>query len=196
VIPPGFFYSAKFGHRAKGHPMTSTLISVTSPRSQDGPKTQASQAVAAPQAADRIALSFCDLDEFEEGLLPVLRHFMMSLAEPERQSWQFAYKIAAERWGETLGLPVANTLFKLIQFTSKARRVQFNAIDPLALEDRGFVTRDERAFLRMLHHMRRDETGRARDAVADVTGCTMDRFPAGQSAPRYSSGRPQLQVVR
>ncbi|WP_083100738.1 hypothetical protein [Pseudophaeobacter leonis] len=182
--------------------MTSTLISANSSRSQDDPKTQASQ------AADRIALSFCDLDEFEEGLLPVLRHFMMSLAEPERQSWQFAYKIAAERWGETLGLPVANALFKLIQFTSKARRVTFNAIDPLAIEDRGFVTRDERAFLRMLHHRGRDETGRARDAVADVSACTMDpdviraglsfadRFPAGDRASKYSPGRPHLQLVR
>lgn len=182
--------------------MTSTLISATSSRSQDAAKTQAAE------AADRISLSFCDLDEFEEGLLPVLRHFMMALAEPERQTWQFAYKNAGERWGETLGLPVANALFKLVQFTAKARRVQFNAIDPLALEDRGFVTRDERAFLRMLHHMRRDETARAREAVADVTGCTMDpdviraglsfadRFPAGQNAPRYSPGRPHLEVVR
>jgi hypothetical protein len=185
--------------------MTSTLISATSSRSQNAGNTQAPQQ--AKKAADRIALSFCDLDEFEEGLLPVLRHFMMSLAEPERQTWQFAYKIAAERWGETLGLPVANALFKLIQFTSKARRVKFNAIDPLAIEDRRFVTRDERAFLRMLHHMRRDETGRARDALADVTGCTMDpdviraglsfadRFPAGERASKYNPGRPHLQLV-
>ena len=181
--------------------MTSTLISATHSRSQDTAQTLATD------AADRISLSFCDLDEFEQGLLPVLRHFMMSLAEPERQAWQFAYKIAAERWGETLGLPVANALFKLVQFTTKARRTPFNAIDPLVIEDRRFVTRDERAFLRMLHHMRRDETARARDAVADVTGCTMDpdviraglsfadRFPAGQNAPRYSPERPHLQLV-
>eukprot|EP00919_Chromeraceae_sp_WS-2016_P041901 GHVR01099748.1.p1 GENE.GHVR01099748.1~~GHVR01099748.1.p1 ORF type:complete len:140 (-),score=22.00 GHVR01099748.1:88-507(-) len=129
--------------------MTTTLISATSSRSQDAATTQAAKAnlaTQATQATDRISLSFCDLDEFEEGLLSVLRHFMMSLAEPEGQTWQFAYKIAAERWGETLGLPVANALFKLVQFTTKARRTPFNAMDPLVIEDRGFVTRDERAF--------------------------------------------------
>lgn len=161
-----------------------------------------------PKAQDRIPLALCDLDEFEEGLLPVLRHFMLTLAHPERQTWQFAYKIAGERWGETMGLPVAQAMFKLVQFTVAARRNSFEAIDPFALEERAFVTRDERAFLQMLHHMRRDETPRAREAVADVTGCTMDpdviraglsfadRFPAGETRPKSAVGRPSLQLVR
>jgi hypothetical protein len=152
-------------------------------------------------------LAFCDLDEFEEGLLPVLRHFVLSLAQPESQSWQFAYRIAAERWGESLGLPVAQSLFKLVQFTLKARRTGFDAVDPLALEDRDFVTRDEQAFLQMLHHMRRDETPRAREAVANVTGCSMDpdviraglsfadRFPAGTARSKLHGQRPELRVV-
>ncbi len=161
-----------------------------------------------PQAQrDRMPLAFCDLDAFEAGLLPVLRHFVLSLTRPESQSWQFAYKIAAERWGDSLGLPVAQSLFKLVQFILKARRVGFDAIDPLALEERDFVTRDEQALLQMLHHMRRDDTPRAREAVANVTGCTMDpdviraglsfadRFPAGSVACRQRGQRPELRVV-
>ncbi|WP_054462318.1 hypothetical protein [Phaeobacter sp. 11ANDIMAR09] len=156
---------------------------------------------------DMMPVTFCDLDEFETGLLPVLRHFMLSLTRPESQSWQFAYKIAAERWGETLGLPVAQSLFKLVQFTLKARRAGFDAIDPLALDERDFVTRDEQALLQMLHHMRRDDTPRAREAVANVTGCTMDpdviraglsfadRFPAGPVARSQRGQRPELRVV-
>ncbi|MEP4039159.1 hypothetical protein [Pseudophaeobacter sp.] len=159
------------------------------------------------EKADRMPLAFCDLDEFEEGLLPVLRHFLQSLAQPESQSWQFAFRVAAERWGESLGLPVAQSLFKLVQFTTKARRVGFDSIDPLSLEDREYVTRDEQAFLQMLHHMRRDETPRAREAVANVTGCTMDpdviraglsfadRFPAGTARSKRASSRPILRVV-
>jgi len=156
---------------------------------------------------DRMPLVFCDLDEFEEGLLPVLRHFMQSLVRPESQSWQFAFRVAAERWGESLGLPVAQSLFKLVQFTTKARRVGFDSIDPLSLEDREYVTRDEQAFLQMLHHMRRDETSRAREAVANVTGCSMDpdviraglsfadRFPAGTTRSKRASSLPSLRVV-
>lgn len=158
--------------------------------------------------SNMMPLGFCGLDTFEEGMLPLLRHFMICLAEPERQTWQHAFKIAAERWGETLGLQVAHSLFKLIQFVVKARRKDFATVDPLDIEARGFVTRDEHAFLQMLHHMRRDETPQAREAVADVTGCTMDpdviraglsfadRFPAGKQARRSVAGsKPQLQVV-
>lgn len=168
---------------------------------------QAQETQVAPKS-NRVLLALCDLDPFEEGLLPVLRHFLQCLAQPERQSWQFAYQIAVERWGESQGLPIAHALFKLVQFTLKARRVGFDTIDPLELDDRAFVTRDEQAFLQMLHHMRRDETPRARQAVANVTGCTMDpdviraglsfadRFPAGEIRAKNQTSRPKLQLVR
>jgi hypothetical protein len=155
-------------HGPKDSSMTSPLII---PNPSQTVQAQGGKRATKP---DRIPLALCDLDEFEEGLLPVLRHFFLCLAQPERQTWQFAYKIAAERWGEARGLPLAHALFKLVQFIVKARRTGFDAIDPLALEQRDFVTRDEQALLQMLHHMRRDETPRAREAVANVTGCTMD----------------------
>jgi len=139
------------------------------------------------------------------GVLPVLRHFLFALSHPERQSWQLAYKIAAERWGEVPGLSIANLLFKTIRFVVEARSGSFAVVDPLCLKDRDRVTRDEVAFLRMLHHMRRDDTAQARDAVADLTQGTMDPnvIRSGLSfAHRYSCGQsgapvrpPQLRIV-
>lgn len=156
---------------------------------------------------NQMPLSFCGLDDFEEGLLPILRHFMMALTDPDCQAWQYAFRIATERWGETLGLAVAHALFRLVQHTFKARRQPFECIDPMTIDRRAFVTRDEQAFLQMLHHMRRDETPRAREAVANVTGCTMDpdvirsglsfadRFPAGLRERRKVGQKPNLRVV-
>jgi hypothetical protein len=157
---------------------------------------------------DRLPLVFCDLDDFEQGLLPVLRHFIISLAHPERQTWQFAYQIAAQRWGETLGLPVAQALLALVQQTRQARHHRFECLDPLDLEDRSHISRDEQALLQMLHHMRRDETPRARAALANLTGGTMDpnviraglsfaaRFSAGNMAAKDRPSRPSLRLVR
>ncbi|CUH88267.1 hypothetical protein PH5382_02200 [Phaeobacter sp. CECT 5382] len=156
-------------------------------------QTSPSQDPSAPQVS-WMPLTFCGLDDFEEGLLPLLRHFLTSLKAPERQSWQYAYKIAAERWGEVLGLRVAQALFKLIDRAVKARGEPLEFLDPLAPDERGFVTRDEFSILRMLHHMRRDETPMAREAVALVTGDTMDPevIRAGLSfAHRFPVGLPQ-----
>lgn len=157
--------------------------------------------------ANRMPLSYCDLDDFEEGLLPVLRHFMMSLAEPECQSWSLAYKISVERFGEALGLSTAYALFKLVALITKVRRQPFECSDPLAVDEREFVTRDEQALLQMLHHMRRDATPQARKAVAGVTGGAMDpgvihaglsfasRFPAGGMGHSNAHRKPRLRVV-
>lgn len=106
-------------------------------------------------------------------------------------SLAICHKIAAEHWGEGLGLSVANALFRLVQFAVKARRANFEALDPLASAERSFVTRYELSFLRMLHHMRRDETRKAREAVTYVTGSTMapDVIRSGLSfALRFSFG--------
>lgn len=156
--------------------------------------------------ADLLPLSYCHLDEFEEGLLPVLRHFLYSHQRPEQQGWQFAYKIAAERWGETPGLSIAHALSKVVTYTLAARRIGFDSVDPFSLEERVQITRDEASLLLMLHYMRRDDTPKAREAVADVTQCSMDPdvIRAGLSfAHRFSCGlsgaaraRPQLRLIK
>lgn len=151
------------------------------------------------------ALSALGLDDFEQGLLPVLRQFLLSHDQPQGQAWQQAYLIAVERWGEALGLPAALAAMKLVQAVLECRGEGFCFVDPFDLDHRAEVSRDEAALLRMLHHMRRDETPLAREAVADVTLGQMDphviraglslanRFSKGQSPARATP--PRLRVV-
>ncbi|MFS4580979.1 hypothetical protein [Phaeobacter sp. C3_T13_0] len=157
-----------------------------------------------PQTAEAVLhgeASFADLglDAFEVTLLPQLRHFMTCLLHPESQAWQLAYRSASERWGDTYGLAVAHALFKVVRCLYDIRGDLYQVHDALNLETRASVTADESAFLRMLHHMRRDETPAARDAVADLTGGWMEphviraalafahRFPVG----KVEQQRPQ-----
>lgn len=152
------------------------------------------------------AVSALGLDSFEQGLLPVLRQFLLACEDPRSQAWQSAYTIAAERWGEPAGLAAAQLLMKLLRAVLDCREGRFRFIDPLDLEAREGATPDEAALLRMLHHMRRDDTPPAREAVADVTLGQMDphviraglalahRFAKGQREGRHAP--PRLQVVR
>ena len=64
---------------------------------------------------DLVPIDTLPFDEFELGLLAVLRHFSKSYTVPENQTWQHAYLIAAERWGERIGLSTAYALMKVIQ---------------------------------------------------------------------------------
>jgi len=151
------------------------------------------------------ALAVHGFDDFEKGLLPVLRYFLMSFETPDSQAWQQAYAVASERWGEAIGLAAAQALMKLLRAVLESRDGQYSFIDSFDLEFRGTVTPDEAALLRMLHHMRRDQTPQAREAVADVTCGQMDphviraglafasRFSAGQAVRRAET--PRLRVV-
>ncbi|ATG44629.1 hypothetical protein PhaeoP18_02701 [Phaeobacter piscinae] len=161
------------------------------------------------------ALADLGLDAFEVALLPQLRHFNTCLQTPQSQAWQLAYRSASERWGETFGLAVAHALFKVVRCLYDLRGDHYLGHDALTLETRAMVTADEAAFLHMIHHMRRDDTPAARDAVAALTGGWMDphviraalsfadRFPAGkaQSAEIPQANAkvdqpPRLRVVR
>ncbi|MEK0164748.1 MULTISPECIES: hypothetical protein [Phaeobacter] len=167
-----------------------------------------------PTMPAETALAELGLDPFEVALLPQLRHFTTCLREPQSQAWQHACCSAAERWGESFGLGVAHALFKVVRCLHDLRGELYQGHDALTLSTRASVTADEAACLRMLHHMRRDNTPAARDAVADLTGGWMDphviraalsfahRFPAGKtdpaprSQPATESARPRLRIVR
>ena len=149
-----------------------------------------------------------EFDDFERGLLPVMRHFILSFEEPESQAWQHAYSIAIERWGQDQGLNLAHMVFKIVKATLYCRPDGLAFNDPLRVDDRLAVTCDELALLKMLHHMRRDETPDARDAVGQVTGGYPDahliqagltlanRFPTNNSRRTDPARRPVLRVVR
>lgn len=147
-------------------------------------------------------------DEFETALVPVLRHFMTAFTRPDSQAWQFAYSIAAERLGENIGLSAAQAMLKLLRalFQRHPEGVSFR--DPLDKAKRDTLTRDEATIIAMLHHMRRDNTAPARQALYDLTDGRMDpgviraglsfarRFHSGPGpAPTYDT-RPRLRLVR
>lgn len=147
------------------------------------------------------------LDEFETGLLPVLRHFLDSHTCPESQAWRHAYTIAAERWGDAVGLAAAHALQNVVSALLACRSGGIAYSDPLCLDSRELVTAEEAAFLRMLHHMRRDQTALARNAVEELTGGLIDphvvraglslahRFSCGAPAGSRAPGRPRLRVA-
>ncbi len=134
-------------------------------------------------------------DEFERGLLIVLRHLMTSYARPESQAWELAFGIAVERWGVADGPRIAQGVLAVVQALRRCRTARFRHADPLDAEARLRLTPDEENFIHMLHAMRRDRTAEARQRVALLTGGQMDpamirsalslaaRFPAVDCGP-------------
>lgn len=123
---------------------------------------------------DAMPLALLGLDDFETGLLAVLRHFLTAFTRPETQAWQTAFAIAAERWGETRGPQIAASGLALLQVLRRARRRAFEYANPMCLGCREQVTGDEAQLMRMLQAMRRDRTDLARPEVLALTEGTMD----------------------
>lgn len=144
-------------------------------------------------------------DAFERGLLPVARHFLTAFQQPGVHTWQAAYTIAAERWGDAIGFAIAHAMGKLIGALLRSRSDGVGFHDPLDPDARTRLSRDESDLMIMLHHMRRDDTAKARDAVEALTRGRMDPdvIRTGLSlATRFSAGaaitggrRPTLSVV-
>ncbi|MBO9473087.1 hypothetical protein J7413_05995 [Shimia sp. R10_1] len=153
------------------------------------------------------ALRTIGCDEFEFGLLAVLRHIMLGLYEADPHGWTRGQDIAVERWGEAVGLPAAYLLNKVALALAESREDGPEMMDPLCTEARLKMTDDEMQIMSMLHHMRRDKASGARSAVAFVTRGRMDpdliraglsfshRFPAGVKPTHRKVGRPKLSVV-
>lgn len=149
-----------------------------------------------------------EFDDFERGLLPVMRHFILSFSDPETQAWQHAYSVAIECWGQDQGLALAHLVYKVVKATLHARPYGLAFNDPLCVETRRDLTCDELSLLRMIHHMRRDETPQARDAVSLVAGGYPDahliqagltlasRFPTHGERRDHPVRRPALRIVK
>lgn len=156
---------------------------------------------------DLILLEELPYDDFELGLLAVLRHFSKSYEVPEQQAWQHAYMIAAERWGERIGLSTAYALIKVIQAVSRCRPNGLCVQDPLCPNAKISVTSDEDAFIAMLHHMRRDETQHARMSIQSLAFGRNDpaiihaalsfahRFSLGKRKSTNAASKHMLYVV-
>ncbi|WP_254437934.1 hypothetical protein [Ruegeria arenilitoris] len=146
-------------------------------------------------------------DTFEIGVLAVARHHLDALRCPETQAWHLAYSIAAERWGDNIGLPAAHLLARFLKYVVRCREDGFDHIDPLCEHSRDLVTEDEASLLSALHFMRRDDTPAAREAVEELTQGRLDpdvirsgltfanRFPAGASPAIRARCGVKLRVV-
>ncbi|SMP02282.1 hypothetical protein [Shimia sagamensis] len=155
----------------------------------------------------RDVLETIGCDDFEIGLLPVLRHLCVSAQKGDPKSWSRAFDIAVERYGETTGLPAAHGLYKIVLSVFACRAGGLEVKDPLDTHARKDITDDEVQTLSMVHHMRRDNSAAARSAVAFVTRGRMDpvliragltfanRFPAGIGRQARRVVRPKLSVV-
>ncbi len=160
-----------------------------------------------PSLADGTPVTGSILDEFERGLLPVLRCHLTSLSEPETQAWHTAYTMAGQHWGDAVGLAVAHALFDVVRAAAKATPGGFSFHDPHCRDTRQVLTTDELRLIGMLHHMRRNETAAARMAAEALTDGGMEpdliraslrfaaRFPAGlEGWPGLR--QPAFKVVR
>ncbi|MEL6467973.1 MAG: hypothetical protein AAFQ58_23670, partial [Pseudomonadota bacterium] len=137
-------------------------------------------------------LEHLGFDDCERGLLAVARYFFLARSSPEQQSWQVAFSVSVERWGSDIGLPIAFAMSKLVRSVADVR-TDFFSCDPFDDDARGRASFDEAVLMRMLHHMRREQTPDARDAVEVLTRGLMDPhvIRAGLAvAARFGCGAP------
>lgn len=148
-----------------------------------------------PEDGADLVLDDLGFDLFEAGVLAVARYLFCAEVAPERRTWFVAMSVASERWGPDIGLPVAYALAKMVRALHDMRP-DFSFHDPYGSESRTRVTSDEVMMMRMLHHMRRDETADARDTVALLTRGTMDPYvirTALALAGRFGTSTPVRQ---
>ncbi len=102
--------------------------------------------------------------------MPILRNFLNAYLAPETLGWRHAMAAAIGTWGERRGLVIANLCQEFLGALLNSRPVPMVFADPMDLEERQYLTSDERALLALLTAMARDETTRARDLIARLTG--------------------------
>jgi hypothetical protein len=110
------------------------------------------------------------LDVVSRALLPVVRHFLNAFMQPDSQGWRLAFASASATWGEARGLSIANGTQTFLSTVLRARPVPLAYCDPLDIDARQHLTLDEGDVLSLLAAMRADETPKAREILARLTG--------------------------
>ena len=106
-----------------------------------------------PKSGSYQRISQLGMDEFERGVLAVLRRFLTTHSDPGTQCWDQAYLIAVEKWGESVGLEAAHALSQYANAVLRFRAGTFEFHDPLDPDMRDFVTEDEALLIAVLHYM-------------------------------------------
>jgi len=134
-------------------------------------------------------------------LLPVLRMFVWSAAEPQTYAWRSAYDKAAETFGEARGLALAHKLQALLWALMRGKPAP---IEVKEVSTETTLTDDEVLILEMVVAMGRDDTAQARDALAlltcgrvhaEVVRLGLDLARALNAEPPQRAERPLLRVV-
>jgi hypothetical protein len=123
---------------------------------------------------DDLPVAALGLDDFETGVLSILRHLCASFVEPGGHAWRRALAVAAERWQPGEGCLILRDLLPVLDVLAGARRETFRTMDPLSLTCRALATPDEAALMRLLAAMRRDLTAAARIEVGRLAGGRME----------------------
>lgn len=127
-----------------------------------------------PAPEDDLPVGSLGLDDFETGVLALLRHLCASLTDPGGHGWRRALTVAAERWQPGAGCRIVLDLLPVLDALASVRRRSFRTMDPLSTSCRALATRDEAALMRLLGAMRRDLTAAARVEVGRLTEGRME----------------------
>lgn len=117
-----------------------------------------------------MSISVDTLDPTSRALLPVMRNVLNAYLSPETLGWRHALAAAVGTWGEPRGLAIANHVQSFLGAVLSSRPVPLIFADPMDLEARKQLTHDESILLALLTAMGREETPRARDLIARLTG--------------------------
>ena len=110
------------------------------------------------------------LNAVNRALLPVVRHFLDALQNPQRTGWRIALESAVEIWGEARGLAIAHRTQQFLSCLMQCRPVPLTYSDPFDMDQRPYLSDDEADILAVLYAMRHDNTPKAREILKSLTG--------------------------
>ena len=105
------------------------------------------------------------LDPVNRALLPIIRHFLISLQTSGAINWRIAFETSAQTWGEGRGSVIAFNLQNFLCEIIKNRSLPLKHCDPQDLKQRLRLEYDECEILGILTAMRTDNTKKARDGI-------------------------------
>lgn len=108
------------------------------------------------------ALSDLSLDDFEVDILHIARLFFVAFHLPQTCAWVNAFQCAENRFTAPLGSSLAKCVLDIVNVTRSLRRSGFEYCDSRCEGCRRFVTKEERYFMNVIHHIRRGELAKAR----------------------------------
>ncbi|ULB12423.1 hypothetical protein ORIO_21805 (plasmid) [Cereibacter azotoformans] len=106
-------------------------------------------------------LSDCDFDDVERHTLTLMRHLLVAMVQNRPQDAPDVAMLALGRLGPVNGDRALAALMGFVQTMALGRRDPFHYANPFCPGCAARITPDEERLLRVLHHVRRGQEGRA-----------------------------------